>query len=275
MTEMSRAPKNESPASIPLNSVIGPYGMVDFADSSVAGLHASPAPGGVVGGPPAYLEAHGIRYIPSAPTELDSRCGSDSLESSHADMESSYVSPEELNSRVDDRIKQFMQTSSTAPLVRMDNGGSRQSMRTPYSSGSPSQLRSSYAPSRSSTYSPSAPMRSSYDDYRNSLRSSTRDTAPMCASSRPSFYEPSTLRSSAGGRTASRNEDPIGARLRALRRECEASTSPSSSRRLASSASDDNVSTRLRSLRHECEMAAAGGSRSISSGASGRSFLDF
>jgi hypothetical protein len=273
---MSRAPKNESPASIPLNSVIGPYGMVDFADSSVAGLHASPAPGGVVGGPPAYLEAHGIRYIPSAPTELDSRCGSDSMESSPVDMESSYVSPEELNSRVDDRIKQFMQTSSAAPLVRMDNGGSRQSMRAPYSASPSSQLRSSYAPSRSSSYNaPSTSMRSSYDDYRNSLRSSTRDAAPMCSSSRPSFYEPASLRSSAGGRTASRNDDPVGARLRALRRECEVASSPSPSRRLASSAADDGVSARLRSLRRECEMAASAGSRPISTGASRRSFVDF
>lgn len=214
---MSRAPKNE-PASIPLHSAIGPYGVIDFADSPTVGLLASSAPGGVVGGPPAYLEAHGIRYIPSSSTNPDENSSSSLSSAVDLDAESSslssYVSPEELNSRVDDRIKQFMQTSSSAPLIRMDNSR-------------PATMRA-----------PAGASRSSYDDYRNSLRSTYR--APALSS----------------------GHDAVGARLRALRRECEATT------KMASSpvASDDNVTARLRSLRRECEMASA---------RPRRSFLDF
>ena len=61
---MSRAPKVES-AYVPLHASIGAKDVIDFVDNSLQTL----APG-VMGGPPAYLEAHGIRYVPA--TELSS-----------------------------------------------------------------------------------------------------------------------------------------------------------------------------------------------------------
>jgi hypothetical protein len=128
---MSRAPKQES---IPLSAAISPYGVIDFrsnVDCGVAhsdlaaamAMHTPVAPGSVVGGPPAYLEAHGIRYVPSMEPHLGSdipdgpgnplfvpmsdpdRDGSSPLDSSGG----AYVSPHELNSRVDDRIRRFME----------------------------------------------------------------------------------------------------------------------------------------------------------------------
>lgn len=62
---MSRAPKVES-AYTPLHASIGPAGVIDFVDNSLQTL----APG-VMGGPPAYLEAHGIRYVPAVRQDDD------------------------------------------------------------------------------------------------------------------------------------------------------------------------------------------------------------
>jgi hypothetical protein len=130
---MSRAPKQES---IPLSAAISPYGVIDFrsnvdAHSELAAAIAmqqnTVAPGSVVGGPPAYLEAHGIRYVPSIDPHLGSdisdgpgnslfvpmsdpdRDGSSPLDSSASPSGGAYVSPHELNSRVDERIRRFME----------------------------------------------------------------------------------------------------------------------------------------------------------------------
>lgn len=114
---MSRAPKNSEPSSaISLHSQANPFGVIDFAEN-----HMLQAAAGVVGGPPAYLEAHGIRYVP---TTLSSSCEQQQLDSlvSMSDMglphpsslESAVapVSPRELNSRVDSRIRRFMSMQS-------------------------------------------------------------------------------------------------------------------------------------------------------------------
>ena len=107
----------------------------------------------VVGGPPAYLEAHGIRYVPSGalegtPSGPDDPGGSMEVSVVPEEQPAAYVSAEDLNSRVDDRIKRFMQSSST-PLVRMDNAGGR-----PPSRASPS-VRCAAAPLRPSPSPPS------------------------------------------------------------------------------------------------------------------------
>ena len=196
---MSRAPKNEVGA-IPMHAALSPYGVIDFAENSISSMQMAP-PGGVVGGPPAYLEAHGIRYVPSGVAEPD--CVPDPMDASlvpmraqDLGMESSYVSPEELNSRVDDRIKQFMQTSPS--LVRMDNGnGARGSaMRSPYCTRSP--------PSES----PYSNLRTSYDAPR------ARQAPPRISSG---AYDEDAADSS---------------RLRALRRECELADGGSGAGRL-------------------------------------------
>ena len=62
---MSRAPKVEYTQ---LHASIGPKDVIDFVDNSLQTL----APG-VMGGPPAYLEAHGIRYVPAADLGSDSQ----------------------------------------------------------------------------------------------------------------------------------------------------------------------------------------------------------
>jgi hypothetical protein len=59
---MSRAPRVE-PAYHPLHASLGPKDVIDFVDNSLQTL----APG-VMGGPPAYLEAHGVRYVPATDT---------------------------------------------------------------------------------------------------------------------------------------------------------------------------------------------------------------
>ena len=95
-----------------------PFGVIDFAENHPSLLMQSSAvPGGVVGGPPAYLEAHGIRYVP-CDQALDSSLvpmssgdttysgGGGSLDTTASAV--TPVSPRELNSRVDSRIRRFM-----------------------------------------------------------------------------------------------------------------------------------------------------------------------
>jgi len=103
-------------------SGVNPFGVIDFAENHPSLLMQSSAvPGGVVGGPPAYLEAHGIRYVP-CDQALDSSLvpmssgdttysgGGGSLETTASVV--TPVSPRELNSRVDSRIRRFMSASS-------------------------------------------------------------------------------------------------------------------------------------------------------------------
>jgi len=136
---MSRAPRNDR--SIPLSAALGNnIGIIDFIDAPTAGLQsavvgaAAVPPGMVVGGPPAYLEAHGIRYVPASVLGAETVSSSveapdsvsESLES--ADAEPTYVSQQELEARVDDRIRKFMsRTPSKAEPVRSASGsiGSR------------------------------------------------------------------------------------------------------------------------------------------------------
>jgi hypothetical protein len=116
---MSRAPAHEPPA-IPMNAALSPFGLIDFAENQ--GLQAHGVTSGVVGGPPAYLEAHGIRYVPSASLEsladdLNSEASSfkqPAMVSMSRDASSSApiaVTQRELDSRVDDRIRRFMADS--------------------------------------------------------------------------------------------------------------------------------------------------------------------
>ena len=98
-----------------------PFGIIDFAENHPSLLQSSAVPGGVVGGPPAYLEAHGIRYVPCdqalesslvsmASGDTYSGGGGGSLDTTASVV--APVSPRELNSRVDSRIRRFMSGSS-------------------------------------------------------------------------------------------------------------------------------------------------------------------
>ena len=111
-----------------------PFGIIDFAENHPSLLQSSAVPGGVVGGPPAYLEAHGIRYVP-CDQALDSSLvpmssgdttysgGGGSLDTTASAV--TPVSPRELNSRVDSRIRRFMsaqQGSTSAGGMRAAYG---------------------------------------------------------------------------------------------------------------------------------------------------------
>ena len=96
-----------------LNNAVG---VIDFVDTTPASAVQAMA-GMVVGGPPAYLEAHGIRYVPS--TVLDAGVRAESIGSdvgvrravepaAALDAEPVYVSQREVDARVDERIQQFM-----------------------------------------------------------------------------------------------------------------------------------------------------------------------
>ena len=116
-------------------SAVSPFGVIDFAENHPSLLMQSSAvPGGVVGGPPAYLEAHGIRYVP-CDQALDSSLvpmssgdttysgGGGSLDTTASAV--TPVSPRELNSRVDSRIRRFMsaqQGSTSAGGMRAAYG---------------------------------------------------------------------------------------------------------------------------------------------------------
>lgn len=120
---MSRAPVNELPAAS-INSALSPFGVIDFADnhclSAAAAVPAQAVPGSVVGGPPAYLDAHGIRYVPSAGLESPAADAQDQLVPMSRCAEgpepaAGGVSQHELNSRVDERIRRFMAAKAEDP----------------------------------------------------------------------------------------------------------------------------------------------------------------
>ena len=79
-------------------------------------MQAAVPPGVVVGGPPAYLEAHGIRYVPASTLGADpsGSCDADSSVDQaegvdyRVSAEPAYVSKQDLEARVDDRIRKFM-----------------------------------------------------------------------------------------------------------------------------------------------------------------------
>jgi len=95
---------------------MSPFGVIDFVDNQCLSTPAA-APGqpvGVVGGPPAYLDAHGIRYVPSA--SLEAEIPEELVPMSRSALpDPTPVTQRELNSRVDERIRRFMS----------ENGGQR------------------------------------------------------------------------------------------------------------------------------------------------------
>ena len=128
LADMSRPPPNETPISA-LSSSLTPFGVIDFVANPCVqpgpAVGASVVNGPVVGGPPAYLEAHGIRYVPSAALEAElqaapSEAQEPALKSS---VQAEKVSQRELESRVDDRIRRFM--SDKRGLAGDFDGGSR------------------------------------------------------------------------------------------------------------------------------------------------------
>lgn len=136
---MSRAPQHYDAHSSSLANALTPFGVIDFVDNHCLQASAAslPSPAGIVGGPPAYLEAHGIRYVPQA-----------ILESSAAEVDSKSapapvavdarppVSHYDIESRVDDRVRQFMRerAGSKEPLGEpyRVRGGLRQSAADDY-----------------------------------------------------------------------------------------------------------------------------------------------
>lgn len=118
---MSRAPAAETPA-IPMNSALSPFGVIDFADNHLASQTSlstltSLTNLSATAGPPAYLEAHGIRYVPSMAAEANIAADYTPPDnyvsmSKDAGRDPVVVSQRELNSRVDDRIKRFLNTES-------------------------------------------------------------------------------------------------------------------------------------------------------------------
>jgi len=93
-------------------AALSPFGVIDFVENHGLQSQAGHMPGGVVGGPPAYLEAHGIRYVPDSTLEAgaEERARSEALVpmSREASGATAVVTKRDLESRVDDRIRKFM-----------------------------------------------------------------------------------------------------------------------------------------------------------------------
>lgn len=107
---MSRAPVHETHSSS-LTTALTPFGVIDFVDNHCLAAPAAPAVhGGVVGGPPAYLDAHGIRYVPAVSLEAAPQ-EEHAPPALHAEPRAP-VTPYDLESRVDERIRQFMRDRS-------------------------------------------------------------------------------------------------------------------------------------------------------------------
>jgi hypothetical protein len=108
---------------------MSPFGVIDFVDNQCGAAPAPLAASGVVGGPPAYLDAHGIRYVPTAALESPEECADDPQQlvsmARGAAPESAPVSHQELNSRVDDRIRRFMSQKADLSSLREDIRASR------------------------------------------------------------------------------------------------------------------------------------------------------
>lgn len=122
---MSRAPASETPTPS-INSSLSPFGVIDFVDNSCLSAAAAtvPPPGAVVGGPPAYLEAHGIRYVPSASLDGPADCcgelpaGAVPMSRSAAVADSApsrSVTQRDLESRVEDRVRSFLAARASDP----------------------------------------------------------------------------------------------------------------------------------------------------------------
>jgi hypothetical protein len=131
---MSRAPKVE-PGYAPLHASLCPKDVIDFVDNSLQTL----APG-VMGGPPAYLEAHGIRYVPA--TELGADPGGLVSMSTGAPQAAPRAERVALNSR----IREFLQAEDP----RADYAASPRGMRASFSGGHPSERMPRYTPSHDS-----------------------------------------------------------------------------------------------------------------------------
>ena len=109
---MSRQPKRDQTH---LHASMTPFGAIDFVDNSSV-YAGAPIAAGIVGGPPAFLDAHGIRYVPVDATTLTSEPSLPSYPGESAlDLQPMWKpNPEfdaqSLNSRVDSRIKAYMAT---------------------------------------------------------------------------------------------------------------------------------------------------------------------
>lgn len=213
-----------------MHAAISPYGVIDFADN-----HTLQTPGGVIGGPPAYLEAHGIRYVPMAdgdnmePASLSCDYEHDprlvSMGRDAAPTETSYVSPAELNSRVDNRIRKFMsdrtETASGVRSMYRDDLGLRSlraSLDDRARSTSRSQLR--LDASLSDEEDISMPRRRALDVEDRSTHRKIADLRRECEV--------------AAAKSMSTYEDAeVHRRLAALERECEVAEQRARSRSLA------------------------------------------
>lgn len=114
------------PQNIPMQAaMMHPYGAVDFVDNSLsssvsaspAGFPGAPVAGLVVGGPPAFLEAHGIRYVPADVPEP-----SDPVEplasAAVLERDTAPVSDMDIDSRVQSSVQAFLSRSSGSALPR-------------------------------------------------------------------------------------------------------------------------------------------------------------
>ena len=141
---MSRKPANRRDANgrsmetVFTHVGMGPSGVIDFIQplsTSATGQDASSSshlvaaddpslvdPYAVRGGPPAYLEAHGVRYVPEAATAA-AMIDAEERASDLVSMARPYDGPRDdiagmsddtLTARVDDRIRHFMQRSRSA-----------------------------------------------------------------------------------------------------------------------------------------------------------------
>lgn len=224
-----------------MHAAISPYGVIDFADN-----HTLQTPGGVIGGPPAYLEAHGIRYVPMAdgdnlePASLGCEYADDprlvSMGRDAAPPETSYVSPAELNSRVDNRIRKFMSdrkaTAGGVHSMYRDDLGLR-SLRASLDDRARASSRSGLRldASLSDEEDLLIPRRRALADDAGSTHRKIAELRRECeaaASKSMSNYEP------AASKSMSTHEDAeVHKRLAALERECEVAEQRARSRSLA------------------------------------------
>jgi hypothetical protein len=113
---MSRSSAAKNTAKTPWRIEATPNGIIDFAEAP--SLHTPMD--NVVGGPPAYLESHGIRYVPeAAPAGLSSDASAHGLEAETVH----HYTRQDLDARVDTRVSQFMRESSHglgAPMRPLD-----------------------------------------------------------------------------------------------------------------------------------------------------------
>lgn len=231
---MSRAPAQETPQ-IPLNAALSPFGVIDFAENPA--LHAQygghAPPGAVVGGPPAYLEAHGIRYVPSGVLEAEGEelgsAAADSAQQGLVPMSRdagtcsaapAAITKRELDSRVDERIRKFM---SDADVRGMSSRMDRRCGDWDYPS------------MRSRVLLPASDVGERVKSLRRDLAAgyepSRRPPRLRAAEDEEPYRRSERLRTAAGDDDAA-----VRARLRSLRRECEEAAEESRRRHMATSA---------------------------------------